>query len=185
MAPDPGCYEERYRLTGRLALRLAVGLLSVGTGIFWQSPDISATSVILAIPVIFSALAVVFVMPGVIAVASRMIAFRADYAGITVSATPNGRPAFRRPTTFIPWGEVERIVLYPACPREQADDALVQGIAVHLRKGTAAQAPDVVAPGMARTITGWKLDRDRLTAVTAAVAPGIPIVDARGPRYSA
>jgi regulator of protease activity HflC (stomatin/prohibitin superfamily) len=30
----------------------------------------------------------------------------------------------------------------------------------------------------ARKITGWRLDRERLAAVTAAVAPGIPIIDA-------
>lgn len=185
MPPDPGCYEERYRLTGRLALRLAIGLLSVGTGIFLGSPAVSATSVILAVPVFFSALTVVFVMPGVIAAASRTIAFRADYAGVTVSVTPHRPAAFRRSTTFIPWSEVDRIVLYPACSRGQHGDALVQGIAVQLQQGGTARARHVIAPGMARTITGWKLDRERLAAVTAAVAPGIPIVDTCGPGHSA
>jgi hypothetical protein len=37
MPPDPGCYEERYRLTGRAALGLAAGLLSVGLGILWHT----------------------------------------------------------------------------------------------------------------------------------------------------
>ena len=40
MLPDPGCYEERYRLTGRAALGLAAGLLSVGLGILWHTPVI-------------------------------------------------------------------------------------------------------------------------------------------------
>jgi len=40
MLPDPGCYEERYRLTGRAALGLAVSLLSVGLGILWHTPVI-------------------------------------------------------------------------------------------------------------------------------------------------
>jgi len=187
MPLDPGCYEERYRLTGHAALRLAVGLLSLGLGLGWQSPEISATSVILAIPVIFSALALAFAMPDVIAIARRMIAFRADYAGITLSAMPNSLAAIRRSATFIPWAEVERIILYPAPPRGRSTGApaqgtavqgiAVQGIAVQRRKGAAALVPGVAA-GAARKITGWKLDRERLTAVTAAVAPGVPIVDA-------
>jgi hypothetical protein len=139
--------------------------------------------------VIFSALTVACVMPGVIAVARRMIAFRADYAGITVSVTRNGPAAFRRSTAFIPWGEVDAIVLYPACGRGRCGDALiqgiaVQGIAVQLRKGTTVAGRDVIAPGMARTITGWKLDSARLTAVTAAVAPGIPVINTGEPGYS-
>jgi hypothetical protein len=28
-----------------------------------------------------------------------------------------------------------------------------------------------------RMISGWRLDRDRLAAVTAALAPGVPILD--------
>jgi hypothetical protein len=35
-----------------------------------------------------------------------------------------------------------------------------------------------VAAGASRNITGWRLDRDRRAAVTAAAAPGIPIVNA-------
>jgi hypothetical protein len=34
-----------------------------------------------------------------------------------------------------------------------------------------------VAAGATRRITGWRLDREQLAAVTAAVAPGIPIVE--------
>jgi len=35
-----------------------------------------------------------------------------------------------------------------------------------------------VAASATRKITEWRLDRDRLTAVIATVAPGIPILDA-------
>lgn len=177
MPSDPGCYEERYRLTAATALRLAAGLVWLGVGIFWQSPVISMTSVILAIPVILSALAVAFAMPGVIAIARRMIVFRADYAGITLGAMPSNLASLRRPAIFIPWAEVERIILYLAYPPSQCACALVQGMAVQRRKGAAALAPGT-ATGTARKITGWKLDRERLIAVTAAVAPGIPIVAA-------
>src|SRR5215472_16179820 len=114
MPPNPGLYEERYRLTSRVALRLAVGLLSVGLGLAWQPSVISATSAILAIPVLFSALTVAFVTPAVITIARRMIAFRADYVGITLGVMPTSLAALRRPAIFIPWSEVEKIILYRA-----------------------------------------------------------------------
>jgi hypothetical protein len=60
MLPDPGCYEERYRLNGRAALGLAAGLLSVGLGILWHTP------------VIFTAIALLIAIPAVIALARRM-----------------------------------------------------------------------------------------------------------------
>jgi hypothetical protein len=34
-----------------------------------------------------------------------------------------------------------------------------------------------VAAGATRRVTGWQLDRERLAAVAAAVAPGVPLVD--------
>jgi hypothetical protein len=80
MLQDPGCYEERYRLTGQAAAGLAIGLISVGLGVLWQ-PPISAAAVVLAIPVIFSAITVLLAMPALIAMARRKTAFRADYAG--------------------------------------------------------------------------------------------------------
>jgi hypothetical protein len=184
MLPDPGCYEERYRLTGRTAARLAVGLFLIGIGIRWQPPVVSATAGILAIPVIFSVLGVVFAMPGVIAICRRMIAFRADYAGITLGDMPTSLAALRSPAMFIPWNEVERIILYRARPRgpdaqaastAEVPGAGVQGIVVERRDGA------TVVPGPTRTarkITGWRLDRERFAAVTAAVAPAVRIVDA-------
>ena len=44
------------------------------------------------------------------------------------------------------------------------------------------QAPGLRRTGAAvtRTVTGWRLDRDRLAAVTAAVAPGVQVIDAAG-----
>ncbi len=36
--PELGCYEERYRLTGRAALGLAASLLSIGLGFLWHTP---------------------------------------------------------------------------------------------------------------------------------------------------
>lgn len=183
MLPDPGCYEERYRLTGGITLRLVGGLLTLALGLRWQSPAISATALILAIPIVVSALGIVFAMPGLIAITRRVPAFRADYAGITLADMPTSLAALRNRAMFIPWAEIDRIVLYPARgPAEPGTAAPVQGIAVQRRdEATALAAGPGLAPGPGRTarkITGWRLDRERLTAVTAAVAPGVRIVDA-------
>jgi hypothetical protein len=177
MLPDPGCYEERYRLTGGVALSLGIAVVSVGLGILWQAPGISAAGVILAVPMIFSAVAVVLAVPGMVAAARRMIAFRADYAGITLGATPDNWTFFGRPATFIPWAEIGQIILYS-----------VDGSSVPKRSGVVdrivLQRPDAGAAaqpgadlGTARRITGWRLDCQRLAAVTAAVAPGVTIID--------
>jgi len=177
MLPDPGSYEERYRLTGRLALRLAGGLLLLGLGLVWQPSVISATSVILAIPVIFSALTVAFALPAVITIARRMTAFRADYGGITLGVMPTSLAALTRPATFIPWAEVEKIILYRTGSHLWRGNPPVQGISVQRRDGTAFPVTGA-ASRAAYTITGWKLNHERLTAVTAAVAPSIPVIDA-------
>jgi hypothetical protein len=36
-----------------------------------------------------------------------------------------------------------------------------------------------VAAGATRRVIHWRLDRERLTAVTAAAAPGIAVIEAR------
>jgi hypothetical protein len=166
--PDPGCYEERYRLTGHAALGLAVGLGSVVLGVWWQSPGISAVKVILAVPVIFSALAVILALPNVVAAARRMTAFRADYVGITLGAVPDNLTFFGRPAVFIPWVEVEQIILEFAGPPGRAFPP-VERISLRQR-GTAAAS---------RRITGWRLDAGRLAAVAGIVAPGVPVIDVR------
>jgi hypothetical protein len=177
MPPDPGSYEERYRLTSGVVLRLAGGLLFVGLGLMWQPQVISAASVILAVPVIFSALTIAFAMPAVITSARRMIAFRADYGGITLGVMPTSLAALHRPAIFIPWAEVEKIVLHRAGSHLWRGDPPVQGISVQRRDGTAFPGTGA-ASRAAYTITGWKLNHERLTAVTAAVAPSIPVIDA-------
>jgi hypothetical protein len=97
MLPDPDCYEERYRL-GRAVRILASALLSMGLGLLWHTP------------LIFAALTVLFAIPAVLAVARSPVAFRADHAGITLGSD---RLLPRRPAVFIPWTDVEKIILYP------------------------------------------------------------------------
>jgi hypothetical protein len=191
MLQDPGCYEERYRLTGQAAAGLAIGLISVGLGVLWQ-PPISAAAVVLAIPVIFSAIAVLLAMPGLIAMARRKTAFRADYAGITLGTLPDNLACLRGSPVFIPWADVEQIILYPPGPSETDAPAQIQYIAVQRREEAAPSPPDGANPAPGRAtpaahkITGWRLDRERFAAVAAAVAPGVPIVEAStGPRPGA
>jgi hypothetical protein len=178
MLPDPGRYEERYRLTGA-ALGLVSALLALGLGLLWHTQ------------LIFAALTVLAVIPAVLAVALRPVAFRADHAGITLGSD---RLLPRRPAVFIPWADVERIVLYPGRKAAGFGDYLwasgeVEYIGVQRRDGAPAlargnkQAPWCPVPGVAagatRPIKNWRLDRERLAAVTAAVAPDIPVLDAR------
>ena len=62
---------------------------------------------------IFSAIAVLLAMPGLIAIARRKTAFRADYPGITLGTLPDNLACLRGSPVFIPWADVEQIILYP------------------------------------------------------------------------
>jgi hypothetical protein len=176
--PDLGCYEERYRLTGRAALVLAPALLVAGLGFAWH-----AQATVIVIGVVLG-LVTAMAAGGVFAAARRRIAFRADQAGITLGALPGGHGS----AVFIAWEDVEQIILYPVHPRGQGRYAQVRCIGIKRREGAAAlpqgneHAPGCPVPGVAagatRRVTGWRLDRQRLAVVTALTAPGIPIVDA-------
>ena len=178
MLPDPGRYEERYRLAGGAAPGLAIGLITIGLVSLTVWPWV--TGIVIAV-----ALAILMVAQ---VVGRRTVAFRADYAGVTLGVVPGKLTVRRRPAVSIPWADVEKIILYPASPGGQGADARVQCIGVQRPEGAAAlpggneQAPGCPVPGVAagatRKVAGWRLDRERLAAVTAAVAPGIPIVDA-------
>jgi hypothetical protein len=182
MLPDPGRYQERYRLTGSAALGLAASLVAVGLGIVGHT----LASVMIAIALGF--LAALVPAGDVVRVVRRLTAFRADYAGITLGAVPGKLAPARDSAVFVPWADVDQIVLYPAYPRGRGGYAQVRCIGIRRREGAPAlsqddeQAPGCPVPGVAaaaaRRITGWRLDRERLAAVTAAVAPGILIVEA-------
>jgi hypothetical protein len=179
MLPDPGCYEERYRMTAAaLPRHLAVGLISIGLLFLVVAPWV--TGVVIA--------AALVILMGTGVAARRMIAFRADQAGITLGSVPGRLMVRRGPPVFIRWADAEKIILYPARPGGQAPEDRVQCIGVQQREGSAAlpvgneQAAGCPVPGVAagatRRVTGWRLDRERFAAVTAAVAPGVPIIDA-------
>jgi hypothetical protein len=168
--PDPGCYEERYKLMG-VAVSLAGGLLAVGLGALWHTPQL-----------IFAAFTVLLAIPAVLAMALHPVAFRADQAGVTLGAVRVLPP---RPAVFIPWADIEEIILYVAGSGRKG----VECVGVQRRAGAPALpygnewAPGCpvsgVAAGAARRMTHWRLDRERLAAVTAAAAPGISIIEAQ------
>jgi len=179
---DPGCYEERYRLTSNAGVGLVAGLLVIGAGFWWHGPVIPAVILVLA----FLALQ----GRGVVLAARRVVAFRADPAGITLGAVPGKLSLRGGSAVVVPWADVEQIILYPAYPAEwrRRQYAEARCIGLRRREGAPAlaqgneQAPRCPVPGVAtgvtRKITGWQLDRERLAAVTAALAPGVPIIDA-------
>jgi hypothetical protein len=169
MLPDPARYEERYRPTGA-ALGLASALLALGLGFLWHTQ------------LIFAALTVLLAMPAVLAIARRPVASRADHAGITLGSDWQ---LPRRPAVFIPWADAGKIILYPGCTSRGSQ---AQYVGVQRREGAPPlpygneQVPWCPVPGVAagatRRIKSWRLDREQLAAVTAAVAPGIPVIDA-------
>jgi hypothetical protein len=172
-------YEERYRLTGRAAAGLAASALLVVAGFLWHVP-------VIFLPLGLVLAAFTFQGAGVIDRARRTTAFRADQAGITLGAVPDKLTVRRGSRLSIPWADVERIILYP---RGRGGRGVVQCIGVQRRAAAAPlpwgneQAPGCPVPGVpawaTRTISGWRLDTGRLAAVTAAVAPGVPILDTR------
>ena len=101
----------------------------------------------------------------VIALARRQLAFRADHAGVLLAGEPGRLTARRGAAVLIPWADVEQVILYFSEPGE---DAPVRRIGIWRRTGVLE----------AREVTGWRLDRGRLTAVTATVAPDVRIVGA-------
>lgn len=174
-------YEERYRLTGRATAGLAAVCVLLGLGFtLWRLP-----LVYLPIGIVVAGLAAHGA--GVIDLARRTVALRADRAGILFGAVPDKLAVRRGSPLFIPWQDVEAIVLYPVYPRGRGRPPAVPCIGVQRKAGArpllwgneqAPGCPVARVPAWAtRRIAGWRLDRDRLAAVTASAAPGIPILD--------
>jgi hypothetical protein len=137
----------------------------------------------------FSLLAFVTVtMPCLAAAGGRRIAFRADPMGVTLGADPLSWPGRNNSGVFISWCEVEKIVLYGGPKSRQSGATNRMCIGIQRRPGAPAlpsgngPARSCPVPGLAegatRQVVAWRLDRERLTALTAAVAPGVPVIDA-------
>jgi len=177
--PDQGLYEERYRLTGSVAASLAVSL-----GMFALAVHASE-GVWLALAVLAF---VTVTVPALVTAVGRKVAFRADPLGITLGAAPLSWPGRDSTPVFIPWSDVERIVLYGGGKSRELGARERQWIGIQRRPGASrlphgnVPAPRCPVPGLAegatRQVVGWRLDRERLAALTAAVAPCIPVIDA-------
>jgi hypothetical protein len=177
-------YEERYRLSGRGTAGLAAvcALTGLGFGLGRLPLVFLPVAVVVAVLAAHSA--------GLTDLARRTVAFRADRAGIMLGAVPDKLTVRRGSALFIPWEDVEAIVLYPVYPRGPGRPPAVPCIGVQRQAGAQPlrwgneHAPGCPVPRVpawaTRRITGWRLDRGRLAAVTASVAPGIPILDTRG-----
>ena len=179
MPLDQGLYEERYRLAGSIAASLAVSLVMIGVAVHFSYGTWMALSVLAFVSITVPALA---------AAVSRRIAFRADPLGITLGASPLSWPGRDSSPVFIPWSDVERIVLYSRPQAREPGAGDRQWIGIQRRPGAprlprgngpARRCPvPGLAEGVTRQVVAWRFDRERLTALTAAVAPGIPVIDA-------
>ena len=170
MLPDPGCYQERYRPTSGAVPTVVASLVMVGL--------VMRTEAVWAAAAIIAAALAVLLVP--MAAARRLTAFRADYAGLTLGAEPRALMVGRR-ADFIPWHEVDAIVLHPNTSGLPGTEGRVGRVEVRRRQALAAadgRPPEPGTTAVTRAVTGWRLDRERLALFTAAMAPGVPVIDA-------
>ena len=125
MLPDPGTYQERYRLAGDVGWPLFGTLVFAGLGSVWHTPVIYGVFAMVARVLTARA-------GGVFAAARRVVAFRADYAGVTLGAVPGLLGEHGR-AVFVPWADVEQIVLYQAHPGGRGAVREVQRIGIRRR----------------------------------------------------
>lgn len=170
MLPDPGRYEERYRMTTGAVPVVAAGLVVLGlvfrTEALWVATAFIAVALVLLVPAV---------------AARRLVAFRADHAGVLLGAEPRALMVGRGAPVFIPWYEVDQIVLHPDTSGLPGAKGRVGRVEVRRRAVLPAydeQAPEPGAAAVTRSVRGWRLDRERLALITAAVAPGVPVIEA-------
>lgn len=121
------------------------------------------------------------------AAAFRRVAFRVDSAGVTLGGIP---PRYRSGTRFVPWAEIERILLwkqrlppygvtmrYVGVARRADAPPLAGPRAQAVARVTARALTPVSSDTLmaSRAVNGWRLDEDRLAAAVRHFAPGVPI----------
>ncbi len=177
--PDPGSYEARYRVSRAAQRGWSASLILLPTAF-------GLLSLSFPVALVLFVLGAVAALPIVAGLAVRRTAFRADYAGVTLGADLRDGWAWRWDRgVFVPWADVEQIVFYPGQGFPAGSRA--PRIGIQRRQGTPElSAGDRPAPGCplprvsaadTRAVAGWRLDRDRLAAVTAMVAPGVRVTD--------
>ncbi len=112
------------------------------------------------------------------------LALRVDGQGVTLG----GLPMRRSTAAFVPWADIEAVVLFEQpvpmtgpMPyvgiKRRAGTGRLPGAMGSLSKALIPHVDgDVVAAS--RPINGWRLDRERLTAAVSAHAPQVPILEA-------
>jgi hypothetical protein len=165
--PKSDCYEIRFRLAGYEALFPVFGLLFLAGGILPPGES-------LAPRVFFIACGGLFILPFVILLASRPIVFRADHACITLGPE---LPTLQLSSSFIPSADIDTVSLYKRVglsnQRGKSPGTYIEVVLDDM---------EPAAPWATRRINTWRLDRQRLAAVTATSAPGVRIVDATADR---
>jgi hypothetical protein len=105
--PDSGCYEERYRVSCAAQRGLSTSYILLPTAI-------GLMTLYLPVAVVLFVSVAIIALPAVVGLAVRRTAFRADYAGITLGADLQDGWALRWDrAVFVPWADVEQIVIYP------------------------------------------------------------------------
>ncbi|MGY3204896.1 hypothetical protein [Streptomyces sp. TE5632] len=118
---------------------------------------------------------------------SGKVAFRVDETGVLLGGSP---ARYRATTARVPWSDITGVVLW----RQAAGRSSVPWVGVVRREGAPVLSGDgpkartvlehlvpvpVPVATASRSVTGWRLDRDRLIAAVAHFAPGIPVSDHR------
>ncbi|MDX3850366.1 hypothetical protein [Streptomyces sp. AK02-01A] len=119
---------------------------------------------------------------------SHKVALRVDETGVLLGGNP---ARYESTTAQVPWEDIAAVVLWR---QHSAASIPYVGLALHRHaalppgssQGRVARAtlrmlvphlPADVVPA-SRPVSGWRLDKDRLTAAVAHFAPTIPVVDA-------
>ena len=159
--PKPDCYGIRFRLAGYEALFPVFGLIFLALGIFVPGS--------VAQRVFFIACGGLFIVPYAILLASRPFVFRADRAGITLGPE---LPTLQFSSGVIPWAEIETVSLYK---RVGLSNQRGKSPGIYIEIVLKGNEPGAI--WATRRFNTWRLDRQRLAAVTSAAAPDIAIVD--------
>ena len=180
MPPDQGCYEERYRLTFPVAQSAAISFVVLIPALFSHQP---LPWLILFPPWLRSQHCALGARRG-----QPQDRLPRRHGRYHARCRPAQLPFRHASAVSVPWAEVEGIVLYPGGGSVGWGSKETLGIGIQRRPGAPAlprgnkparrcPVPGVVA-GAVRPVSAWRLDRERLAALTAAVAPAIPITDA-------
>ncbi|MEV5986856.1 hypothetical protein AB0L85_17820 [Streptomyces sp. NPDC052051] len=114
---------------------------------------------------------------------SHKVAFRVDGTGVLLGGNA---ARYRATTVHVPWGDITGFVLW----RQSTGVATLPCVGLIRREGAPAlpgdgpkaravvrrlvSVPEDVA-FTSRTVSGWRLDKERLVAAVAHFAPGIPV----------